>query len=80
MLDKIIDYLDELLSPGTFQDYCPNGLQVPGRRETETIVTGVSASAELFERAAQLGADLVLVHHGLFWSGAPLALSAVPAM
>jgi dinuclear metal center YbgI/SA1388 family protein len=40
-----------------------------------TVVTGVSASAELFERAAAHGADLVLVHHGLFWSGAPLALT-----
>jgi dinuclear metal center YbgI/SA1388 family protein len=41
----------------------------------ETVVTGVSASAELFERAAEHGADLVLVHHGLFWSGAPLELT-----
>jgi dinuclear metal center YbgI/SA1388 family protein len=42
-------------------------LQVPGNDEIGTIVTGVSASAELFERAAEEGADLVLVHHGLFW-------------
>jgi dinuclear metal center YbgI/SA1388 family protein len=38
-------------------------------------VTGVSASTELFERAAAREADLVLVHHGLFWNGAPLALT-----
>ena len=38
-------------------------------------MTGVSASAELFERAAEHGADLVIVHHGLFWTGAPLALT-----
>jgi dinuclear metal center YbgI/SA1388 family protein len=31
------------------------------------VVTGVSASVELFERAAEHDADLVLVHHGLFW-------------
>ena len=69
-------YLDDLLSPSSFHDYGPNGLQVPGPSQVQTVVSGVSASAELFERAAQLGADLVLVHHGLFWSGAPLALTA----
>ncbi|MEA2193609.1 MAG: hypothetical protein QOG42_43, partial [Solirubrobacteraceae bacterium] len=75
MLDNILAHLDELLSPASFQDYGPNGLQVPGSQEVATVVTGVSASAELFERAAGLGGDLVLVHHGLFWTGAPLALS-----
>lgn len=76
MLDNIIAYLDDLLSPSSFHDYAPNGLQVPGPDRVQTVVTGVSASAELFERAAQLEADLVLVHHGLFWTGAPLALTA----
>jgi len=75
VLDNILLYLDELLSPAAFQDYGPNGLQVPGPDRIANLVTGVSASAELFERAAELGADLVIVHHGLFWSGAPLALS-----
>ena len=76
MLDNILAHLDELLSPTAFDDYGPNGLQVPGPHEVRTVVTGVSAGAELFERAAELGADLVIVHHGLFWNGAPLALSA----
>ena len=76
VLDNILSHLDELLSPASFEDYGPNGLQVPGRQAVRTVVTGVSASVELFERAAELGADLVLVHHGLFWQGAPLALSA----
>jgi len=76
VLDNILAHLDELLSPASFQDYGPNGLQVPGRQEIGTVVTGVSAGVELFERAAALSADLVIVHHGLFWNGAPLALSA----
>ena len=76
MLDNIIGYLDDLLSPSSFHDYGPNGLQVPGHEDVQTVITGVSASAELFERAAELDADLILVHHGLFWSGAPLALTA----
>lgn len=70
----LIGHLDDLLNPGSFEDYCPNGLQVPGRDEVGTVVTGVSAGIELFERAAAEGADLVLVHHGLFWQGPPRAL------
>ncbi len=75
MLANLLDYLDELLSPGAFSDYGPNGLQVPGPDRIETVVTGVTAGAELFRRAAALEADLVLVHHGIFWAGAPLALT-----
>jgi dinuclear metal center YbgI/SA1388 family protein len=75
VLANLIAYLDELLEPARFSDYGPNGLQVPGPEEVRGVVTGVSASAELFERAAEHGADLVLVHHGLFWNGAPLHLT-----
>ena len=75
VLANLLAYLDELLTPASFSDYGPNGLQVPGPDQIETVVTGVSASAELFERAAGEGANLVLVHHGIFWSGAPLALT-----
>ena len=71
----MLSYLEDLLSPASFRDYGPNGLQVPGPERIETVVTGVSASAELFERAAERDADLVLVHHGIFWDGAPLALT-----
>ena len=70
----LIGYLDELLKPQDFDDYGPNGLQVPGPSEIGTVVTGVSAGLELFERAAAEGADLVLVHHGLFWKGPPKPL------
>jgi len=78
-LDDLIDDLDALLRPGAFEDYGPNGVQVPGREEVATVVTGVSASRELFERAVEHRADLVLVHHGIFWRGAPLALDRVAA-
>lgn len=78
-LDDLIDDLDALLRPGAFEDYGPNGVQVPGREEVGTVVTGVSASLELFERALQQGADLVLVHHGVFWRGAPLELDRAAA-
>lgn len=73
-LQAIIRRLDDLLEPGAFADHGPNGLQVPGPEAVGTVVTGVSAHAELFEQAAAAGADLVLVHHGLFWDGAPRSI------
>jgi dinuclear metal center YbgI/SA1388 family protein len=75
-LKDIISDLDELLQPARFQDYCVNGLQVPGASEVATIATGVSASAELFELAASLPAQLLLVHHGLFWNSGVTAVDA----
>jgi dinuclear metal center YbgI/SA1388 family protein len=73
--DTLVDHLDELLDAPAFADYGPNGLQVPGARGIDALATGVSAGLELFERAAAIGAQLVLCHHGLFWDGAPRALS-----
>jgi dinuclear metal center YbgI/SA1388 family protein len=70
----VIGYLDALLDPASYDDYGPNGLQVPGKDEIESVATGVSANAELFARACEEGVDLVLVHHGLFWAGPPRAL------
>jgi dinuclear metal center YbgI/SA1388 family protein len=74
LLTELLADLDALLEPSRYRDYGPNGLQVPGPDEIEVVVTGVSANAALFERAAELDADLVLTHHGLFWDKAPLAL------
>jgi dinuclear metal center YbgI/SA1388 family protein len=65
--DEILGYAAELLDLASFADYGPQGLQVEGADEVERIVCGVSASLELFERAAAAGAQLVLVHHGLLW-------------
>ena len=47
-------------------------MQVVGAEEVSKIVCGVSSSRELFERAAAERAQLVLVHHGLFWRNEPL--------
>jgi dinuclear metal center YbgI/SA1388 family protein len=72
---ELIRALDELLAPGEFDDICPNGLQVPGRGEIGRVVTGVTAQRALIDRAVEERAQLVLVHHGLFWSFAPLGLT-----
>ena len=76
-LSAILDYLEELLQPSLFDDYGPNGLQVPGPEEVERVVTGVSAHQELFERGTEAGADLVICHHGILWDAQPRAISPV---
>lgn len=72
--DEIIAYLDDLLDAASFEDYGPNGLQVPGAAEVSVVVTGVSAHLELFDRAASLRAQMVLCHHGMFWRKQPLGV------
>ena len=67
--EELVEYLDELLMPGKFRDYCPNGLQVEGRGEVRRIVAGVTASQALLDLAAEKDADAILVHHGWFWKG-----------
>jgi dinuclear metal center YbgI/SA1388 family protein len=65
--DEIIAFANELLDLDAFEDYGPQGLQVAGAEEVTRVVCAVSASLELFERAAEAGAQLVIVHHGLLW-------------
>ena len=65
--EALIQWLDNTLEPASFSDYCPNGLQVQGRNDIGHIVTGVTASLALIDRACELGADAILVHHGWFW-------------
>ncbi|OIQ86616.1 putative GTP cyclohydrolase 1 type 2 [mine drainage metagenome] len=66
-LIELLDYTGQLLQVERYRDYCPNGLQVAGRPDVGSIVSGVSASMALLEAAAENGADMVLVHHGYFW-------------
>ena len=78
-MDHLIAYLDGLLDPGAFDDLGPNGLQVPGPRAVTKVVTGVTAQRALFDRAVAEDAELVLVHHGLFWSFNGVGLTPVLA-
>lgn len=73
--DGIVRYLDDLLGSPAWDDYGPNGLQVPGSETVEAVVTGVSAHGELFTRALEAGAQLILCHHGLFWGRSPRAIT-----
>jgi len=62
-------YLADMLNITQYRDYCPNGLQVEGRTEISTLITGVTASQALLEAAVEAGADAIIVHHGYFWRG-----------
>ncbi len=74
-LAEVLAFLDDLLDAHAFADYGPNGLQIPGSETVTSVVTGVSAQRELFARAAEAGAELVLVHHGLMWPALPAPLT-----
>ncbi len=60
-------YLNNLLKPEQIKDFTPNGLQVQGSECVKKIVTGVTASKALIDRAIAEQADAILVHHGYFW-------------
>src|ERR1700722_11114542 len=66
-LSDILIEADRLLQPQRFRDYCPNGLQVPGASGVSRIATAVSAHAQSFELAVAEQAQMLIVHHGLFW-------------
>lgn len=66
---ELAAFLDGLLEPRRFDDYCPNGLQVEGEPRIGRVVCGVTASLALVREAARRGAQAVLVHHGWFWRG-----------
>lgn len=61
------DYLDLRAYPG---DPSLNGLQVEGTGDVRKVALAVDASLNAFEQAAELGADMVIAHHGLFWGQA----------
>ncbi len=77
--DELITALDSLLEPRAFRDLGPNGLQVPGAEQVDVVVTGVTASRDLIEAAIERDAQLLLVHHGLFWDFHPTGLSRILA-
>ena len=68
-LGELVAYTDRLLSVDSFNDYCPNGLQVEGQPEVRTLIGGVTACQALLDAAIEHQADAVLVHHGYFWKG-----------
>lgn len=69
--DKIIEFCDEYLKVKDFEDGCFNGLQIEGKEDIKSIVTGVSLSQQLIAKAIEVRADMIMVHHGFFKSDIP---------
>ncbi|WP_277541832.1 Nif3-like dinuclear metal center hexameric protein [Haloarcula laminariae] len=66
----IASRLDETLDTEAYADIdaSPNGLQVgPADCEVETVAVAVDAAAETAARASEVGADLLVAHHGIVW-------------
>ncbi|MDW7681190.1 MAG: Nif3-like dinuclear metal center hexameric protein, partial [bacterium] len=76
---KLLNYLADFLKVAEFDDYCINGLQLEGTDTIKTVVLGVSVSRRLFQQAIARRADMIIVHHGLFWKNdpSPLALTGI---
>ena len=70
-LASIADHLDALLRVQEVPDYpnALNGIQVATEQPIAHIAGAVDVSGAVIERAIDEGADLLLVHHGMFWSG-----------
>lgn len=64
-------YLNTFLDPEKISDYCPNGLQVEGKRPISRLGIAVSANLMTIEKAVTEGLDALIVHHGLFWNRDP---------
>ena len=69
-LSSLVNHCDRLLRTSTCQDWegAANGLQVQNRGTVKHIAAAVDASLATVRLARRAGADLLLVHHGLFWS------------
>jgi dinuclear metal center YbgI/SA1388 family protein len=70
-LSDIVGYLDERLHIADIPDYpgAVNGLQVENTGTVQRVAVAVDASLATIEGAIDAKADLLIVHHGLFWSG-----------
>lgn len=70
-LESLIGFFDNLLEVEGFPDYggAANGLQVEGPETVSLLAVAVDAAEYSIQAAVDRGADLLLVHHGLFWAG-----------
>lgn len=72
--DEILAFLGAELETHRYRDYAPIGMQVIGAERVERVASAVSSTLEVFDRAAIEGAQLLLVHHGMFWDNEPRAI------
>lgn len=67
-LHSVVQFLDSLLEPKRYRDQSINGLQIESKnREIQKVVVAVDAGLSVIQEAVKQQADLLIVHHGLFW-------------
>lgn len=66
-LDELSTYLDDYLRVDDFDDVSQNGLQVEGPEEIAKVAFATDGCLASFEQAVTANAELLVVHHGLFW-------------
>ena len=71
----LLQWCEQTLQTSQFQDYAPNGLQVEGTTDVQHIITAVTASRAAIDFAVQQGAQMLLVHHGMFWKSEPVTIT-----
>lgn len=64
---ELTKHLDDLLKNRAFKDSSQNGLQVDGAKEVRTVALAVDACLASFKAAVCAGAQMLIVHHGMFW-------------
>lgn len=74
--DELTAYLDDYLQIKTIKDSSNNGLQVEGAGEITRLAFAVDAGLAAFQGARDAGAQMLVVHHGLFWSK-PIMIAGV---
>jgi dinuclear metal center YbgI/SA1388 family protein len=74
--NDLVQWLDSYLNIHFYDDASLNGLQVEGADEVAKVAFAVDSSLSTLEQAAETGADMLIVHHGLFW-GKPLAITGM---
>ena len=82
-LDAIVGFLDAELRTREVPDFdaAVNGLQLANGGTVSRVAATVDYSARAVEAAVAQKADLLLVHHGMFWSGAqPIVGTAYRAL
>ncbi len=70
-LQTVVSFLDETLRINAVKDYpnAFNGLQIENNGSVNRVAVAVDATRRTLEEAVTLGADLLIVHHGIFWGG-----------
>ena len=78
-LDDIVSFLDSELRIKEVPDYpgAMNGLQMEGQQKVERVAVAVDASLPVVRKAVDSGANLLIVHHGMFWNGSRRVTGAI---